>query len=54
MSSLNAAVDFEWSKVRTVRSMVWSLVLCVALSLALAVVTGAVVRRQYAADCGSG
>ncbi|MFC7811385.1 ABC transporter permease subunit [Streptomyces olivaceus] len=48
MSSLNAAVDFEWSKVRTVRSMVWSLVLCVALSLALAVVTGAVVRRQYA------
>ncbi|MGW5619381.1 ABC transporter permease subunit [Streptomyces olivaceus] len=48
MSSLNAAVDFDWSKVRTVRSMVWSLVLCVALSLALAVVTGAVVRRQYA------
>ena len=47
-NDLNAAVGFEWSKVRTLRSMLWSLVLCVVLSLAFAVLTGAVVQHHYA------
>ncbi|MEV7423367.1 MULTISPECIES: ABC transporter permease subunit [unclassified Streptomyces] len=47
-NDLNAAVGFELSKMRTLRSVPWSLVLCVALSLAFAVLTGAVVRHQYA------
>ncbi|MFJ9033382.1 ABC transporter permease subunit [Streptomyces sp. NPDC102274] len=47
-NDLNAAVGFEWSKVRTLRSLPWSLVVCVVLSLAYAVLTGAVVQHQYA------
>ncbi|MEV6941131.1 ABC transporter permease [Streptomyces sp. NPDC051172] len=47
-NDLNAAVGFEWSKVRTLRSMSWSLVLCIVLSLAFAVLTGVVVQHQYA------
>lgn len=47
-NELNAAVGFEWSKVRTLRSVLWSLVVCAVLSLAFAVLTGAVVQHQYA------
>ncbi|MGW4041804.1 ABC transporter permease [Streptomyces sp. NPDC004721] len=46
-SDVSASVAFEWSKVRTLRSMVWSLVLFAVLSLVLAVVTGLVVQHQY-------
>ncbi|GHJ36772.1 ABC transporter permease [Streptomyces sp. TS71-3] len=47
-SPVNGAVAFEWSKMRTLRPMLWSLVLYVVASLALAVLTGAVVQHQYA------
>ncbi|MFF3635128.1 ABC transporter permease subunit [Streptomyces sp. NPDC002250] len=47
-NDLGAAVGFEWSKARTVRSVPWSLAVCVGLSLAFAVLTGAVVQHQYA------
>ncbi|MEU1347377.1 ABC transporter permease subunit [Streptomyces sp. NPDC005775] len=45
---LHAAVGFEWSKVRTLRSVLWSLAVCAGLSLAFALLTGVVVQHQYA------
>ena len=45
---VGAAVSFEWTKVRTLRPMLWSLALYVVVSLALALVTGVVVHREYA------
>jgi ABC-2 type transport system permease protein len=47
MSSLLSAVSFEMSKARTVRSTVWSLILCFCVSVAIALLFGWVLRGAY-------
>ncbi|GAA4879031.1 ABC transporter permease [Kitasatospora terrestris] len=45
---LRPAVAFEWTKVRTLRSLWWSLVWYVLLSVVVGLLTGLLLRRSYA------
>lgn len=47
MSDTGAAVAFEWTKIRTLRSSLWSLVLCFAVSVIIALLFGYVLRGAY-------
>jgi ABC-2 type transport system permease protein len=47
MSALSSAVSFEMTKVRTVRSTVWSLILGFLVSVAIALLFGWVLRGAY-------
>ncbi|GGO47186.1 ABC transporter [Streptomyces daqingensis] len=48
MSDTGAAVAFEWTKIRTLRSTVWSLALFSAASVVVALLFGYVMRGTYA------
>ncbi|MFC4493362.1 ABC transporter permease subunit [Streptomyces ovatisporus] len=48
MSDTGAAVAFEWTKIRTLRSTVWSLALFSVSSVAVALLFGYVMRGTYA------
>lgn len=48
MTDTGAAVAFEWTKIRTLRSTVWSLALFSGTSVAVALLFGFVMRGQYA------
>ncbi|MGH4027383.1 ABC transporter permease subunit [Actinomycetota bacterium Odt1-20B] len=46
-TELRAAMAFEWIKIRTLRSTVWNLGLFLVVSVAVAVLTGSVMRNAY-------
>lgn len=48
MADTGAAVAFEWVKIRTLRSTVWSLALFSVMSVAVALIFGYVMRGSYA------
>ncbi|RPF34487.1 ABC transporter permease subunit [Streptomyces sp. TLI_185] len=47
MTWIKSAVAFEWTKVRTLRPLLWSLVCYAALSVAVGLLTGVFVGRTY-------
>ncbi|MGP3948714.1 ABC transporter permease subunit [Streptomyces sp. 7N604] len=47
MADTSAALAFEWTKVRTLRSTLWSLVLCFLVSVLIALLFGWVLRGAY-------
>ncbi|MEU0772030.1 ABC transporter permease subunit [Streptomyces albogriseolus] len=47
MGDPRAAVAFEWTKIRTMRSSLWSLVLCFLVSVLIALLFGWVLRGAY-------
>ncbi|WP_026410978.1 ABC transporter permease [Actinomadura oligospora] len=47
MADLRAAVAFEWTKIRTVRSTLWCLILCLLVSVLIALLFGWVLRGAY-------
>jgi ABC-type transport system involved in multi-copper enzyme maturation permease subunit len=47
MADFVAALSFEWSKIRTLRSTYWNLGLFLLVSLALAIPTGVFLRDNY-------
>lgn len=46
-ASAQAAIAFEWTKVRTLRSLVWSWFLCLFVSVAIALLFGVFLRGAY-------
>lgn len=48
MAEFGAALSFEWSKLRTLRSTFWNLALFLAVSVAVAVPTGYFLNQTYA------
>lgn len=53
MSAVSAAMGFEWTKIRTLRSSFWNLLLFLIITLAIAVPTGYYVRVTTK-DTGAG
>lgn len=47
MADTRAAVAFEWTKIRTLRSTLWSLALCFIVSVIIALLFGYVLRGAY-------
>ncbi|MGW7350687.1 ABC transporter permease subunit [Streptomyces sp. NPDC054784] len=47
MTDTRAAVAFEWTKIRSVRSSLWSLALCLLTSVLIALLFGWVLRGAY-------
>ncbi|MEE6308114.1 ABC transporter permease [Plantactinospora veratri] len=47
MAAIGSAIAFEWIKARTVRSTTWSLILCFATSVGIALLFGSVLRGAY-------
>jgi ABC-2 type transport system permease protein len=47
MPDIRAAIAFEWTKIRSVRSSLWSLVLCFLTSVLIALLFGWVLRGAY-------
>lgn len=47
MADARAAIAFEWTKIRSVRSSLWSLVLCFLVSVLIALLFGWVLRGAY-------
>ncbi|GAA3159511.1 ABC transporter permease subunit [Streptomyces virens] len=47
MGDPRAAIAFEWTKIRTVRSSLWSLLLCFLVSVLIALLFGWVLRGAY-------
>ncbi|MEU8542406.1 ABC transporter permease subunit [Streptomyces sp. NPDC048717] len=47
MTDTRAAVAFEWTKIRSVRSTLWSLILCLLVSVLIALLFGWVLRGAF-------
>ncbi|MGP4110159.1 ABC transporter permease subunit [Streptomyces sp. 4N509B] len=47
LTDAGAAVAFEWTKIRTLRSSFWSLALCFLVSVVIALLFGYVLRGSY-------
>ncbi|MFD7256579.1 ABC transporter permease subunit [Streptomyces sp. NPDC059874] len=47
MTDTRAAIAFEWTKIRSVRSSLWSLILCFLVSVLIALLFGWVLRGAY-------